>query len=123
MKRTAVGSVVLCQRTDACQGSRQGASPCQACAGVACCHPTLRMVLPYLDSCMPCHPAGPIKSRFHVGDTPNDIQAAIKVGAVPVGVTTGIYTTKQLQEYCTVPESVLLEGLHDVEGMLKVLGL
>jgi phosphoglycolate phosphatase len=72
---------------------------------------------------MPCHCAGPIKAKFHVGDTPNDIQAAIKVGAVPVGVTTGIFTTEQLQEYCTVPESVLLEGLHDVEGMLKVLGL
>jgi phosphoglycolate phosphatase len=64
-----------------------------------------------------------ISAKFHVGDTPNDIQAAIKVGAVPVGVATGIYSSEQLKEFCTVPESVLLEGLHDVEGMLRVLGL
>jgi hypothetical protein len=64
-----------------------------------------------------------ISAKYHVGDTPNDIQAAIAVGAVPIGVATGIYTCEQLRAYCSTPDSVLLEGLHDVEGMLRVLGL
>ncbi|GFR49030.1 hypothetical protein Agub_g11052, partial [Astrephomene gubernaculifera] len=35
---------------------------------------------------------GPVGARFHVGDTPMDIQAALDAGAVAIGVATGIYS-------------------------------
>lgn len=64
---------------------------------------------------------GTLEARFHVGDAPMDVRAAAAAGAVPIGVTTGIYTREQLEEAC--PEAVILEGLHDVNGVLKLAGL
>jgi ribonucleotide monophosphatase NagD (HAD superfamily) len=41
---------------------------------------------------------GGIKAAFHVGDTPNDLIAALHAGATAVGVATGIYTREQLEQ-------------------------
>ena len=35
--------------------------------------------------------------RFHIGDTPMDLQAAEGAGAQGVGVTTGVYTREELK--------------------------
>ncbi|GFH08393.1 uncharacterized protein HaLaN_03344 [Haematococcus lacustris] len=35
-------------------------------------------------------------ARYHIGDTPMDIQAALAAGAKAVGVTTGIYSREEL---------------------------
>jgi HAD-hyrolase-like len=43
------------------------------------------------------HVAEPVVARFHVGDTPMDLQAAEMAGAVGVGVTTGIYSKEELE--------------------------
>jgi HAD-hyrolase-like len=40
--------------------------------------------------------AGSITARYHVGDTPMDLQAADGAGAQGIGVTTGIYSRKEL---------------------------
>lgn len=40
--------------------------------------------------------AGATKARYHVGDTPMDLQAADGAGARGVGVTTGIFSRDEL---------------------------
>lgn len=40
--------------------------------------------------------AGSITARYHVGDTPMDLQAADGAGAQGIGVTTGIYSREEL---------------------------
>lgn len=69
-------------------------------------------------------PAGKIQARYHVGDTPMDIQAAIAAGAVPIGVATGIYSKEELQT-CMGDghEVVVLDNLSDVGTVMKVMGL
>jgi len=62
-----------------------------------------------------------ITSRFHVGDTPMDLQAADGAGAKGVGVTTGIYSQDDLA--AASPNSVVLAGLDDVPQVLEALGL
>lgn len=41
---------------------------------------------------------GGIAARYHVGDTPMDLQAADQAGARGVGVTTGIFSREELAE-------------------------
>ncbi|KAL4857292.1 Eukaryotic translation initiation factor 2 subunit alpha [Chlorella vulgaris] len=53
-----------------------------------------------------------IKARYHVGDAPMDVQAAVGGGAKAVGVCTGIYTRQELCD--AAPEAVVLEDLTDL---------
>jgi len=62
-----------------------------------------------------------IKRRVHVGDAPMDVQAAVAAGAKALGLTTGIYTKDELLE--VAPESVVLDGLEDIDRVLEELGL
>ena len=45
--------------------------------------------------------------RFHIGDTPMDLQAAEGAGAQGIGVTTGIFTREELR---AVSPGVLAAG-------------
>lgn len=38
--------------------------------------------------------------QFHVGDAPMDMKAAEAAGVVPIGVTTGVYSEKDLMDCC-----------------------
>lgn len=67
--------------------------------------------------------AGQFKARFHVGDTPMDVQAALAAGAQAIGVTTGIYTREELQEFGKPPQVVVFDSLKDINRVLSVLGL
>lgn len=60
-------------------------------------------------------------ARFHIGDAPMDVQAAHAAGAHPIGVTTGIYSKTQLVDVC--PAATILDSLHDIEKVKKVLKL
>jgi phosphoglycolate phosphatase-like HAD superfamily hydrolase len=62
-----------------------------------------------------------IRARFHVGDAPMDVQAAVGAGAVAVGVCTGIYTRQELAE--AAPEAVVLEDLCDLQAVMQTFGL
>ncbi|KAL6779565.1 hypothetical protein ACKKBG_A12780 [Auxenochlorella protothecoides x Auxenochlorella symbiontica] len=62
---------------------------------------------------------GPITARFHIGDAPMDVQAAADAGAVPLGVTTGIYTKEQL--LVAAPSATILEGLGDLSKVMDIL--
>ncbi|KAL4452286.1 hypothetical protein ABPG75_007948 [Micractinium tetrahymenae] len=64
---------------------------------------------------------GGIKARFHVGDAPMDVQAAVGGGAHAVGVVTGIYTRQELVE--ATPEAVVLDDLTDLQQVLATFGL
>lgn len=65
------------------------------------------------------HTDGPITARFHIGDAPMDVQAAADAGAVPLGVTTGIYTKEQL--LVAAPSATILEGLGDLSEVMDIL--
>jgi len=53
-----------------------------------------------------------------VGDTPHDVACALAVGAVPVGVATGGFTSAQLRESGA---EVVFETLAATEGFLRLL--
>ena len=65
--------------------------------------------------------AGEIRARYHVGDAPMDVQAAVAGGAQAVGVCTGIYTRQELEE--AAPEAVVLQDLCDLPGVMQTFGL
>ncbi len=52
---------------------------------------------------------------FVVGDTPRDIDAAIKLGVKSIGVTTGIYNSDQLSQ---AGATVILDGVGDSAALL-----
>ncbi|KAL6765250.1 HAD-like domain-containing protein [Haematococcus lacustris] len=66
-------------------------------------------------------------ARYHIGDTPMDIQAALAAGAKAVGVTTGIYSREELLAAAppgTPPGALLvLDSLEDTSAVLKAFGL
>ncbi|KAG2500409.1 hypothetical protein HYH03_001980 [Edaphochlamys debaryana] len=66
---------------------------------------------------------GHVAKRFHVGDTPMDIKAAIDAGAVPIGVSTGIYSKAQLEAVAPGQQVVVLESLEDADAVLGAMGL
>lgn len=68
---------------------------------------------------MTMHTDGPVTARFHIGDAPMDVQAAADAGAVPLGVTTGIYTGEQL--LAAAPNATILESLEDLPRVLDLL--
>ena len=65
--------------------------------------------------------AGGIRARFHVGDAPMDVQAAVGGGAQAIGVCTGIYTKQELSE--AAPGAVVLDDLTNTAAVMRVLGL
>ncbi len=53
----------------------------------------------------------PDNTVYVIGDTPNDITAAIEGGAIPIGVTTGIYGTEDLRN---VGATYVVDKLGDI---------
>ncbi len=76
---------------------------------------------PLLNCVLPLQFAGGVGARFHVGDAPMDVQAAVGGGAQAIGVCTGIYTKQELSE--AAPGAVVLDDVTNTAGVLKVLGL
>lgn len=71
-------------------------------------------------------PAGGIRASFHVGDTPADVQAALAADSIAIGVTTGVHTREQLMQSGAEAANgrvVVLDGLADIDQVLKVLQL
>ncbi|KAF8056466.1 hypothetical protein HT031_006323 [Scenedesmus sp. PABB004] len=69
---------------------------------------------------------GGVQARYHVGDTPADVRAALAAGAVAVGVTTGVCSRAELEAAAAgAPPGRLavLESLADLPAVLKVLQL
>ncbi|KXZ54465.1 hypothetical protein GPECTOR_4g530 [Gonium pectorale] len=65
---------------------------------------------------------GSVAARYHVGDTPMDIQAALDAGAVPIGVATGIFSRSELEAVAPEADVIVLDSLQDVELVLQKLG-
>ena len=103
-------------------------------------HPSIHPVLPQIHSPTQSHtknestlnytpkpppppnPApGGVKARFHVGDTPMDMQAALEKGVTPIGVVTGIYSRESLLS--VAPGATVLDDLSDTPRFLSLLGL
>ena len=55
---------------------------------------------------------------FVIGDTPNDVACAQAVGAVPVGVATGTYSSEQLR---ACGADIVFETLQDTDDVLRIL--
>lgn len=53
-----------------------------------------------------------------VGDTPNDVECALVVGATPVGVATGGYSVGDLR---AAGAEIVFDDLSDTEGFLRLL--
>jgi len=81
-----------------------------------------KLVAAAADKCARLH-AQP-GTRFHLGDTPNDIRAAEASGATPVGLLTGIFSEEDLRAASANPEElIVLTNLSDTTAVLKTLGL
>ena len=63
--------------------------------------------------------------KWHVGDTPMDVQAAHGGGAEALGVLTGVYSQEVLKEAnpseCTAPDVQTGPGLHDLHVVLQLM--
>lgn len=55
---------------------------------------------------------------FVIGDTPNDVACAQAVGAVPIGVATGTYSSEQLR---ACGAEIVFETFEDTDDVLRVL--
>lgn len=64
----------------------------------------------------------PFSRRFHVGDAPTDVRAAVEAGATPIGVCTGIFSREEL-ERASGGKGVVLDDLADVRRVFEILGL
>lgn len=53
-----------------------------------------------------------------VGDTPNDVECALVVGATPIGVATGAYTTDDLR---AAGAEIVFEDLSETEAFVSLL--
>ena len=91
-----------------------------------CAVPALRCLINNLLRLLLSPPAAagaPPPRRFHVGDTPQDILAALAAGATARGVATGIDTKAQLEAVAPGGDVVVLDGLLDGDRFMQVLGL
>lgn len=67
------------------------------------------------------HFPGKFDLRVHVGDTPNDIQAAEFGGALAIGVCTGFFRKEELEQ-ASNGGAVILQNLSFCESFLNLLG-
>lgn len=67
------------------------------------------------------YPGSELDVKWHVGDTPMDVQAAQGGGAEALGVLTGVYSQEVLQE--ANPKSIILKDLQNVAEVLQTFGL
>lgn len=58
----------------------------------------------------------------HIGDAPSDIQAAQGAGVNCIGVATGIYDVKTLEEYAG-QNCVVVDNLEDTDKIVSLVGL
>ncbi len=60
--------------------------------------------------------------RFHIGDAPMDVQAAVSAGSTAIGLLTGIFDKETLQN-CSSPDDdvIILQNLEDVDQVLHLL--
>lgn len=65
---------------------------------------------------------GAAPRTVHFGDTPNDVRAALAVGALPVGLATGAYSLAQLRAAAGGATAILLDGLDDTQSVLRAIG-
>eukprot|EP00899_Mesostigma_viride_P005780 jgi/Mesvir1/15202/Mv06436-RA.2 len=70
------------------------------------------------DSPVPC-----IGAHWHVGDTPNDMKAAVIGEARALGVLTGVFTEAELLEALGSGRGAILNDLSELEAVMKVFGL
>lgn len=60
--------------------------------------------------------------RFHVGDAPMDVQAAVTAGSSAIGLLTGIFSRDDLQTCCSTEDDVIiLPSLEDTDHVLDIL--
>lgn len=66
----------------------------------------------------------PVARCCHIGDTPNDIQAACEAGAIAIGVCTGTFSRQELQRTLDGCGSrgIVLDDLRDLRSCLAALG-
>jgi phosphoglycolate phosphatase-like HAD superfamily hydrolase len=66
-----------------------------------------------------------ISRRWHVGDTPMDVRAAVEAGAGALAVATGNCPAERLEAARARPEEeiVVLPSLEDTGAVLEALGL
>ena len=65
-----------------------------------------------------------IKKRYHFGDTPNDVIAAEKSSAIPIGVATGIFSLDDLRAVSqNKSSSIFIESLGDTSAVLDLLDI
>lgn len=62
-----------------------------------------------------------MERRFHVGDAPMDVMAAVDAKAHPIGVLTGIFSQEQLS--CACPAATIVPDLTDIDHILTVTGI
>lgn len=60
--------------------------------------------------------------RFHVGDAPMDVQAAVSAGSTAIGLLTGIFDRKDLETCCSPDDDVIiLPNLEDIDTFMNLL--
>eukprot|EP01018_Ginkgo_biloba_P003154 Gb_22352 [translate_table: standard] len=64
--------------------------------------------------------SGGFRLHVHVGDTPNDIQAAEFGGALPIGVCTGVFKKEDLEK-ASSGNAHLLDNLTDSKNFMSLL--
>ncbi|KAG1680552.1 hypothetical protein FOA52_014999 [Chlamydomonas sp. UWO 241] len=72
--------------------------------------------------CLALHPGATLR-RFHVGDTPMDILAALDAGAVAIAVDTGVFTREQLEAVAPGKGVIHLSGMANTAAFMKAVGL
>lgn len=60
--------------------------------------------------------------RFHIGDAPMDVQAAVSTGSTAIGLLTGIFKKEDLQTCCSPDDKVIiLPNLESTDDVIEVL--
>lgn len=60
--------------------------------------------------------------RFHVGDAPMDVQAAVAGGSTAIGLLTGIFSREDLQQCCSSDDDVIiLPNLENTDHVLDII--
>lgn len=110
------------QRSAAPKGGRSVLKPAPGGTSSAPCAHSTAHPAPNTPCCLaPLRLTARLRAPAPAPDTPMDLQAAVDAGAVPVGVTTGIYSRAELEAAC--PGAIILDDMSDLEATLRVFGL